>query len=131
MKLNHEIKPDYKSTIFFAEILSQDSYDREIDEGMSSGMRRYVTLDITALSNKATTSLLESIVGQASDFGMCKAVQVAAFKKEDKRYLAVSGESHALYQREARDVMLEEIGRLWDGLPVKRVGYVEPDKTSR
>jgi hypothetical protein len=131
LKSNHEIKPDYESTIFFAEVLLQDGYDLEIDEGMSSKMKRYLTLDVTALSNKATTSLLERIVEQASDFGMCKAVQVAAFKNSSRKYLAVSGESHILYQTAARDVMLEMISPLWEGLPVKTVGYVEPDKSQR
>ena len=41
---------DYSQGIFFANQLGQSEYDREIDGGMSSGMIRYATLDVTVLS---------------------------------------------------------------------------------
>ena len=53
---------DFSKSVFLGQVLSQEGYDREIDEGMSSGMKRYVTLDITALSEEQAAGVLESMV---------------------------------------------------------------------
>lgn len=116
-----KLQIDYSQAIFFAEQLRPKGYDREIDEGMSSGLIRYATLDATKLSEKQTTSTLEKLVNEAKDFDMCKLVQVAGFNKDNKRYLIVSGESHISFARDARDMMLETIKKEVGKLPVEYV----------
>lgn len=121
-----KLNPDYQQEIFFAERLNQTGYDREIDEGMSSGMRRYATLDVTSLNERQITGLLEGLLDQTEDFKMCKLIQVAGFNKEGARYLTISGESHAMYQGSARDMMLERVRSITTKLPVK---YAEANVT--
>jgi len=88
---------------FYAETFQQSGYDREIDEGMSSGMRRLVTIDVTELDNKEIEQILDIVSDEARDYSLCKQVQVAGFYAEgsdggEKKYVAVSGESHYYYQ---------------------------------
>jgi len=115
-------KIDLSQPVFFGKQLRQAGYDREIDEGMSSGMRRYATLDITALSERQTKKIIKRMVGAAKDFNLCKLVQVGGFTREGRRYLTVSGESHTLYQNPVKNLMLERIMPLVDKLPIE---YVE------
>lgn len=119
---------DYSQPIFFAEQLMQNEYDREIDEGLSSGLRRYATLDVTCLSEKQVAGVLEKLITEVDNFNVCKVVQVAGFNKDNKRYLVVSGESHTLFQKEARDLMLNRIRNATKELPsIKYIDdYVEP-----
>ncbi len=112
-------KMNLSQPLFFAKQFLQSDYDREIDEGMSSGMRRYATLDVTKLSKKQVKQTILRLVEDAEDFNLCKLIQVAGFNKKDKRYLTVSGESHALFKESARDLMLDRIKHVAGKLPVK------------
>jgi hypothetical protein len=122
-----DIKIDFSRPVFFAEQFRQKGYDLEIDEGMSSGMKRYVTLDVTELSEGQVGQLIGRLRGEAQDFSLCKLVRIAGFVRGDKRYLIVSGESHEFYQVPARDTMLDKIRPVTEGLPVEYVeAYVAP-----
>ena len=110
---------DLSQPLFFAEQFLQKSYDREIDEGLSSGLRRYATLDVTKLSEKQVRQTIKGLIKDAEDFDLCKLVQVAGFNKEDKRYLTVSGESHASFQDSTKNLMLDKIKLVTDKLPVE------------
>ncbi len=118
---------DYSQPMFFAKQLNQTGYDPEIDEGMSSGMRRYVTLDVTKLSEKQVSGLLEKLVREATDFHLCKLVQVSGFNKEGRRYVTVSGESHRIWQISVKNAMLEKLTDITDKLPVEYVeAHIDP-----
>jgi len=105
---------DLSQPIFYGQKFQQNHYDREIDEGMSSGVTRYVTLDVTSLSKKQLNNIITECVEKAQNFDLCKMVQVAGFTKENKRYLIVSGESHALFSGATKDAMQERLKPIID-----------------
>ncbi|MCX6709471.1 MAG: hypothetical protein NTV63_00745 [Candidatus Woesearchaeota archaeon] len=131
-KKKESIVYDYRKPVFLANLYPQSNYDMEIDEGWSSGMRRYATIDVSALSKNQIESVLERIIKEAEDFSVCKSVQVSGFNKSRKRYLAVSGESHLRYQVDIRDLMLEQLYIITENLPVKYLdSYVEPPRQDK
>ncbi|PIN72366.1 hypothetical protein COV21_02415, partial [Candidatus Woesearchaeota archaeon CG10_big_fil_rev_8_21_14_0_10_45_5] len=95
--------------VFYAIQLKQHDYDHEIDEGLSSGLKRYVTLDLSELSRFQKNEVINGIVRAVKNYDLCKLVQVAGFNKAGKSYVIVSGESHYLYQRAAQDGILNRI----------------------
>ncbi len=111
-------KIDLTQQVFFGERYLQESYDREIDEGCSSGLNRYATIDITSVPKSQAIGLLEQIVEEAKDFSVCKLTQVGGFNKDGKRYITVSGESHYVVSGTARDMLVNKIREYTNGLPV-------------
>ena len=97
---------------FYVTILKQKHYDREIDEGMSSGMRRYITLDISKLSKKEVKKLLSGFEKKFSDFDICKLVQIGGFNINDKRYITVSGECHIFFQSACQKATQEVVEKI-------------------
>ena len=75
----------------------QIGYDREIDEGCASGMTRFLTLDITNISELGYKMLKKYMKNTFKDYNLCKFIQVAVFNKDNKRYLTVSGITHLMY----------------------------------
>lgn len=114
-------KIDLSQQIFLGKKFKQENYDREIDEGMSSDLVRYVTLDITNLAEGEAIQLINGLEKRAQNFGMCKIVQVGGFNKKGRRYLIVSGESHMYVVGPTRDMMLDNVKELTDKLPVEYI----------
>ncbi|MCK5149564.1 hypothetical protein KAJ87_01415 [Candidatus Pacearchaeota archaeon] len=112
-------KIDFSQSIFFVRQFRQKNYDREIDEGMSSGMKRYATLDVTKLSKKQARQVIGELIEEVQDFSLCKLVQLAGFTKKDKRYLILSGESHIFYEKSTKDVILNRMKSTTKELPVE------------
>jgi len=84
-------------------------------------------LDVTKLSEKQVKQVIKGLVDEAQDFNLCKLVQVTGFNKENKRYLAVSGESHAMWQGSTKNEMLDSIRSVTGELPVEYVkSYIKP-----
>lgn len=119
-------KIDFSLPVFCNELLEQIGYDIEINRKFSSGMKRYATLDVTNLSDRQIRKVIGGIVREAEDFNICKLVQVGGFTKDDKRYIIVSGESHANYQTSTKNMMLDQMRLVTGGLPVE---YVETHVT--
>ncbi len=117
-------KTNYDSPAFLAEQFRQTNYDREIDEGMSSGMRRLVTLDVTGVSDGDMNSLIRSMRGKCKDFNLCKQLQLAGFNTGGHRYLAVSGESHMFYQGSSSSMFTDRVAGAAQAAGAKSVGYV-------
>ena len=115
---------DYDAPAFYANTIGQSGYDREIDEGMSSGMRRYATLDVSQLSEAEVGSLIGGLERGARGFNLCKQIQVAGFNAGGKRYVAVSGESHLYFQGSAAKSFEKVALNAAAGLNVRSVGYV-------
>ncbi len=116
----------YSQPVFFSEQIMQKRYDMEIDEGMSSGMKRYVTLDVTELSKRQVKGVLEDLLVEFEDFSVCKIVQIAGFNKNNKRYIIVSGESHFYFVKSTQELALGVVDRVVDGLPVRYIDEYVP-----
>ena len=112
---------DYSEPIFFVDRFRQTGYDRELDEGMSSGMRRYATLDVTEVPEKDLGNLIKGIKTGLSDFNLCKLVQVAGFNKDGRRYIIVSGEGHAMCEGSTKEYALKRIVPLTEGLSLEYI----------
>lgn len=97
---------------FYINTLRQEHYDREIDEGMSSGMRRYVTLDISKLSKRDIKKILSKFKKIFSNFDICKLVQIGGFNIDGKRYLTISGECHTLFQSSCQKATQEDVEKI-------------------
>jgi hypothetical protein len=110
--------------VFYSEMYRQRGYDREIDEGMSSGMRRLTTVDVTGMPEKDVKRLIDKIGKEASDFNICKQIQVAGFNSGGHRYLSVSGESHMFYQGSSSSYFTDRVRPHLNGTDAKLVGYV-------
>ena len=118
---------DFSKPVFYEKIIRYSSYDPEIDEGMSSGLRRYMTLDVSNLEKDEIARIVEGLVKEAMNFNLCKLMQVAGFSKKDKRYIIVSGESHERMQCYASRIIIDKTKKYIEGLPVKYVrDYVAP-----
>jgi hypothetical protein len=89
---------------------------------MSSELRRYATLDVTHLSKDQTTNLIKNLLRTSARFNLCKTVQVAGFNTEGRRYLTVSGESHAMFSGSTKSSMRKLMEPTTRGMPVV---YVE------
>ncbi|MGV8087082.1 MAG: hypothetical protein ACP5N1_05625, partial [Candidatus Woesearchaeota archaeon] len=109
---------DLSQPVFYGKQFRQNNYDREIDEGMSSGLERYITLDVTDLSEKQLSLLINTVVDKTQDFSLCKMVQVAGFKNDEKKYLAISGESHRLYSNSVKSSMHDRLKSVFSEFPV-------------
>jgi hypothetical protein len=127
------LQADFSEPIFFAQQIRQDNFDIEINEGMSSGIRRYATLDASDLSEEEIKQVIGKLVRAVHGFNMCKLVQVAGFTKDvDRRYIVVSGESHEFYQTSAKNMLRDMIAPILEEFPVEYVeAHIEPPVRGR
>ena len=91
-------------------------YDREIDEGCSSGMVRFATLDVTGFTNDEIEDILDIAADGIRGYNLCKQGQVAGFHSADRShtYVAVSGEAHHMWAGAVAENVIERMnGRLY------------------
>lgn len=102
---------------FFGERFEMHGYDREIDEGMSSGMRRFATLDVSELTPDEIEDVLDIAADGVRGYSMCKQAQVMGFYGEggrEQKYIAVSGECHSRFQGAVAENVIERMnGRFY------------------
>ncbi|MDP7080740.1 MAG: hypothetical protein QF415_12670 [Candidatus Undinarchaeales archaeon] len=101
---------------FFGERFDMHGYDREIDEGRSSGMVRFATLDVSELTPDEIEDVLDIAADGVRGYSLCKQAQVMGFYGEtgrEQKYIAISGECHSMWQGAVAENVVEHMnGRL-------------------
>lgn len=117
--------------IFFIKNLKQNRYDIEIDEGFSSGLVRYNTLDITGKNKLISYYIANKIADKFTNYNLCKQVEVVGFNLNDKKYITISGESHFLYIGEAKHYANKDIKKIMENFKIKSIDeYIKTPNNS-
>ena len=115
-------KIDFTKDLFYTAKLYQFDYDREIDEGFASNMSRYVTLDITDITEKEAIKLARMLKKKYSDFDLCSVVQINGLNKPSgKKYLIISGINHHLYSYDIKSLIVDFCSELTKNTKVKLI----------
>ena len=117
-------KGKYSAPAFLSEMHRQSGYDREIDEGMSSGMRRLATINVTGLTDGELGKVIKGLRRESKDFNLCKQIQLAGFNTKGQRFIAVSGESHMFYQGSSSEYFTNRAKKATTGTAAQFVDYV-------
>ena len=112
---------DYSQTVFFQRRIRQSNYDREIDEGRSSDLIPLTTVDVTDLSKRQVRVFLSDLLRDVNDFDFCKFVDVVGYSAEDAKYFTISGETHAHFVPDTRELMRTRVRKIVGDRPVKLV----------
>ena len=121
MKSTDLAELDLSETIFFGEEFPQTGYDHSINEGFSSGNRRYATLDVTELTDEQIIEVLEGLTAIVKDYKVCKTTQLVGFNSDGKRYISISGVSHMRAMVAVKDMITERARSVTADLPVTYV----------
>ena len=87
----------------------QRHYDLEIEEGMSSGLVRFVTVDVTHVFFFTRWLFWVKLVQYIQDFNMCRYTLLMDVTIKGKRYFVFDGECHLLYSHSTTSIADEHV----------------------